>query len=117
MFFSKKLIDKKTFLEVVGNEKELVGTVVELYKEQTSDCMKTMRHAINSGDAVSFKRAAHDLKNVGRNIASEKLVEMSEELEALGDSGELQAAEEKLEPAEKLLQNAEKELSAILNSL
>ena len=117
MFFSKKLIDKKTFLEVIGEDKDMVLTVLELFREQSELCVKTMHTAIERSDALSFKRAAHDLKNVGRNIASERLVEAAEELEGLGDNGELGSAAEKLVQAEKMLGTAEKELQGICNSL
>ena len=117
VFFSKKLIDKETFLEVVGNEAEMIDTVIELYKEQTANGLKSIQSAIDTNDSVTLERAAHDLKNVGRNIASEKIVEAAHDLELMGANKDIDAAFDKIDSIEKMLQNALKELKAIRGSL
>ena len=117
MFFSKALIDRDTFLEVVGNEAAMVDTVIELYKEQTENGVKSINKAIDTADFLLLERAAHDLKNVGRNIASEKLVEQAHELEIMGANKDVESAIDKLDSVERMLNSALKELLAIRKSL
>lgn len=117
MLFFKKIIDKKTFLEVVGDEKEMISTIIELFLEQSADCLKTMRLSIDQLDPDNFKRAAHDLKNVGRNIACNDLIILSEELELIGEKREIDGVGDGIDKAEKILKKAHKELLEIQKSV
>ena len=117
MLFAKKLIEREEFLEAVGNERELIDTLLDLYDEQTRDCLKNMRLAYERNDASLFERAAHDLKNVGRNIASKRLIEHAQDLEEMAARGELEGAVRNVRRTEKLLRTAGNELAAIRKSL
>ncbi|MFN8390851.1 MAG: Hpt domain-containing protein [Bdellovibrionota bacterium] len=108
-----KIIDKKTFHEIIGDDLEHLDTIIALFEEQAEDNLSNMREAILREDRGSFERAAHDLKNMGRNVASQKLVDHSHELERLAKEAPFEALHDKLQDSSDLLAKALKELKSL----
>ena len=116
MFGLSKIIEKKLFLEYVGNDMEHFDTIIHLFKEQSEDTLKRMREALRQEDSSAFGHAAHDLKNLGRNIAANPIIDHSRALEEHAANEQLSMAAEMLDKTEKLLRRAQKELVSIRNS-
>jgi HPt (histidine-containing phosphotransfer) domain-containing protein len=108
-----RIIDKKTFHEIIGDDLEHLDTIIALFEEQADDNLTNMREAILKEDRGAFERAAHDLKNMGRNVASNRLVEHSHELEKLAAEARFGALHDKLEESSDLLAKALKELKSL----
>ena len=117
MFGWNKIIDKREFLETIDNESALLDTVIELFTQQASDSLSHMQTALANKDCNAFERAAHDLKNIGRNIASDKFIKHSRELEILAGENKLDQAAAKIDSTQKLIAKAKKELENIRKSL
>ena len=117
MFFTAKLIDKNLFLETIDRDQSLLETLISLFEEQSRDNINSMRDALRTKNNEQFERAAHDLKNLGRNIASEKLVEHSHILETLAAERKIIEAGKLLDQTEKLLGKAQKELIEIQKTM
>lgn len=108
-----KVIEKSVFMETIDNDSSLLDTVIELFKQQSKDTFNAMTTAIDQSDWFAFERAAHDLKNIGRYLASPRLIEHSHELEKLAAERHLEVAAHKLDRTAKLLTKALKELTTI----
>jgi HPt (histidine-containing phosphotransfer) domain-containing protein len=72
--------------------------------------MAELRAAVDGRDAETARRVAHTLKSNGATFGAQPFSELCRELEALGRSGELDAA-----PA--LLQRAEEEWGRVREAL
>ena len=110
MFGWNNLIDHKTFHEMIGSDVEHLDTLIALFEEQSRENLESMQHAIRHQNVQVFGRAAHDLKNLGRNIASAKLVAHSQELERIASEPHLAEAAERIDETVRLLGRALKEL-------
>jgi hypothetical protein len=113
MFGFIRLIDQKTFHEIIGDDMGHLDTIIALFDEQANDNMSNMHEALLKNDALAFERAAHDLKNLGRNIAAQKLIEHSHELERLAAESALEAAAKRLKETSDLLARASRELKKL----
>ena len=110
MFGWNTLIDQNTFHEMIGSDIEHLDTLIALFEEQSKENVESMQHAIQHHDVQTFERAAHDLKNLGRNIASSKLIEHSQELERIASETQFDLAATKIDETARLLNRALKEL-------
>ncbi len=110
MFPWNKVIEKKALLEIVDNDLSFLDSVIELFKQQSSDTMTDMKAALRVMDQVALGRAVHDLKNIGRSVGSTPLIEQSMRLEEIVAMKQLNIVNRQLKKIEKLLLKAQKEL-------
>lgn len=113
MLLFSKVIDTKIFLESVGDDTSHLDTLISIFAEQSRDNIAHMYTALGKNDYDAFERAAHDIKNLGRNIAANKLIEHSQVLEELAAKRQLTNVEELIENTKKLLDRAQSELVKI----
>jgi len=64
-----KIIDKRLFLETIGNDRSLLETVIALFEQQSESTLNGISLALIQSDRLAFERWVHDLKNIGRSIA------------------------------------------------
>ena len=113
MFLFSKIIDQKVFLESVGDDTCHLETLIHIFEEQARDNIAHMYTALGQNDYDAFERAAHDIKNLGRNIAADKLIQHSQMLEELAGRRELDDVDELIKETQKLLSKAQVELVKI----
>lgn len=63
---------------------EFVLELVDTFCEEAPQMLKDMRSALVSGDADTFRRAAHSLKSNSNTFGAERLGEMAREFELKG---------------------------------
>ncbi len=112
-----RIIDKRAFLDLIDSDKAHLAMIIELFKEQSQDNLENMENAASLDDSDAFLRAAHDLKNLGRNIAAMALIKHSETLEEHAARQELTKADAMLKETRKLLSKALRELTSIQKNL
>lgn len=117
MFGWNRVIDKKTFLETVGGDPSFIDTLIELFRKQSKENVQALQNAARRGDEKAVQQAAHDLKNIGRNIASTKLIKLSSRLEELAAAKQLAEVTESIEKTTDLLARALEELQEMRSSL
>lgn len=109
----ERVVQKEAFLHVIGNDLNFIETVISLFEEQAKDCMEILSDSLQTSDWNAFLRATHDLKNTGRSIASQKLIDHSVELEKIASEQSVEKAKVALKNTEKLLNKARTELLEI----
>jgi CheY-like chemotaxis protein len=85
-----------------GDEgREAVAELVDAFLDDGAAQMTTLRAAVERGDAEEAMRAAHTLKSNGATFGAQPFAKLCRELEALGRSGRLDAADALVEQAEE----------------
>ena len=113
MFGWNKVIEKDAFMRVIGNDLNFLETVISLFESQAKDSLDTLSGALVTPDWPSYLRATHDLKNMGRSIASTKLIEHADILEQFAEGQNVVQAQAALKNTAKLLGKARAELIEI----
>ena len=113
MFDWNKVIQKNAFMRVIGNDLNFLETVISLFQEQAKDSLETLHMALHSLDWPAYLRATHDLKNMGRSIASQKLIDHAALLEQFAQSKDVTQAQIALKATTKILKKANAELIQI----
>ncbi len=115
MFFRRnEIIDQSALGAVVGNDFEFLKTMIPLFSSQSEESLKALSLAIVKSDWEGYLRASHDIKNLARSVASQKLLEQAIFLEKVAAIRDKESALEALDETTKLLQKASKELLGIL---
>jgi HPt (histidine-containing phosphotransfer) domain-containing protein len=108
---TEPIIDRAAFDEL----KEMVGDdfISELIDSYFEDCPKLMtelRHALESGDAVAFRRAAHALHSTSASMGAIQFAALAHRLEALGK-------DDRLGQAPPLLQELDADYAQVVAAL
>ncbi|MDD2901384.1 MAG: response regulator [Syntrophales bacterium] len=109
------VIDLKKFAEfreTMGAD--FIGEVLAVFNEDAPELFRSLRQALDVGDAELFRRSAHSLKSNCASFGAVTLAELARELEMLGKEGSLAGAGDKVvraETAYQRLQQALKELA------
>ena len=108
-----KLIDSEVFYEIIDGDVCHLDTIIALFEEQAEENLEAMERALKQSDIQAFERAAHDLKNLGRNIAAQKLIDYSDQLESLAINSKFDEASDRLGKIKSLLKRAKEELNSL----
>jgi len=82
-------LDSIRNLRGVGGEK-MVREVVDLYLESSSSLVEGLCSGLSQGDAEAVRQDAHALKSSSQNVGANALATLSQKLEEMGRSGELE---------------------------
>ena len=85
---------------------ELLGDIIELFKEDSVRQIATIRDAIEKKQADAVRRAAHTLKGTCGNLGAPEAAAAAWELEKLAATGDLSRAHESLRSLEAQIQQA-----------
>ena len=102
-----------TLLEMVGDDREFLGELIDTFLADTPDQLAQMRSAATMGDAAELVRPAHTLKTNSRNLGAQRLAEICLALELDARRGEVSGAHERIAEAEAAFDAARAELLAI----
>lgn len=84
---SEEIFDRKTALEQMGGDEELMVELVEVFLEDLPERLQEIEAALAAGDAETLSRAAHTLKGSVGNFAAHAAYETAFELETLAKQG------------------------------
>jgi HPt (histidine-containing phosphotransfer) domain-containing protein len=79
---------------------EMLAELAEMFLDDASSGLATLREAIEAGDANSVERVAHTLKGSSGNMGAKGMAAICAELQDTGSSGDLSCAPELLEQLE-----------------
>jgi HPt (histidine-containing phosphotransfer) domain-containing protein len=78
--------------ELVGDDPELVGSLVDVFLEEAPVRLAELRAGLDSGDAALLGRAAHTLKSNAMTFGALGLADLSARLELTARGGDLSEA-------------------------
>jgi CheY-like chemotaxis protein/HPt (histidine-containing phosphotransfer) domain-containing protein len=96
-------IDAKTFEDLVvstGGDPAFVNELIDTYLSDAPALFDQMRGALSSGDAETFRRAAHSLKSNSASLGALTLSALAKELEMMGKANTLDGAPGKIAAAD-----------------
>ncbi len=89
-----ELAGRAAFLQGLGDDTELARRLIDLFIEQAPKLMGDLRAAVESGDAVSLRKAAHALKGSISNFPPGPAHGAAARMEMIGFDGDITAARE-----------------------
>jgi CheY-like chemotaxis protein len=106
-------LDRVALLDRVEGDMELLGDIIELFKEDSVRQITAIREAIDKKQPDTLRRAAHTLKGTCGNLGAVEAAATALELEKLAAAGDLSHAPEILRSLEEQIQRASKLLDEL----
>jgi HPt (histidine-containing phosphotransfer) domain-containing protein len=94
-------IDKDALFELVDEDPEFLGSLVDTFLRDCTAYMDDIRTAVEEDDAEALRREAHGLKGASGNMQAEATEVAARRLEDIGRSGDLEQAPEALRELEE----------------
>jgi CheY-like chemotaxis protein len=91
---TKDVLDRQAILARVGNDRQLLKELVDLFLDEAPRLITAIREAIARADVPALKVAAHTLKGAVSNFSTWPAFEAALRLETMGQTGELAQAGE-----------------------
>lgn len=108
------VVDLSVFQQLKANAgADFMVELIDTFLEDSPRLLDQMRLALTSGNADTFRRAAHSLKSNSATFGAMQLSELARELELLGREAKLQNAGDRLQAVDK----AYSEVAGALRSL
>jgi len=104
------VLDAAVALEMVGDDLEFLGTLVDRFLAQCPEMLAAMRDATARGEGSALRESAHALKGAAGNFGAHRVRQIAFELEQAGRLGEL-------DPAPGLLDALETEIEDMAEAL
>ena len=92
-----------------------LAEMIDSYLETAPPLLAELNQSLSSGDAVTFRRAAHTLKSGSADFGALTLSKLCEQLEEIGKAGELAGAETLLAQAEAIYKQVKIALTELRN--
>jgi HPt (histidine-containing phosphotransfer) domain-containing protein len=99
----ERILDGVAVLARVGNDRELLKELVDLFLEECPGLVDRIRAGIVQQDASKLKSAAHTLKGAVSNFSTWPAFELALRLETMGQRGDFSHALEALAALEEAL--------------
>jgi CheY-like chemotaxis protein len=96
------------FRETMGDD--FIGEVLAVFHEDAPALLRSLKQALDVGDAELFRRSAHSLKSNCASFGAVTLAELARELEMLGKEGRLAEVGDKVTRAESEYQRLKQAL-------
>jgi PAS domain S-box-containing protein len=107
--------DKSRLLEVLPDDEELIGSVIQGFLAETSHDMKALEGALENGDTAGASRLAHTLKGVAASVCSAALAETARRVEEDIQDEDLAAAEARMEEMRERFDRLSTEMHSYLD--
>jgi PAS domain S-box-containing protein len=101
-------LDRRALLDRVEGDVELLGDLIELFKEDSARHLAAIRDALDGKQADVVRRAAHTLKGTCGNLGAPQAAASALELEKLAAAGNISGAQASLRSLEEQIQRAGK---------
>jgi HPt (histidine-containing phosphotransfer) domain-containing protein len=98
--------DHEEMLERLGGDTELLDDVLVVFLEECPKMLEQVRGAVDEGDPMSVRRAAHSMKGALLNISAGPAAAEATQLELLG-------SEERLAESAAVLKRLQQELERL----
>lgn len=89
-------VDWEAARAMTGGDDALLDELVALFPGESANHLAAIQTAIASNDVQSLTRAAHTLKSAAKLFGARRLAACALDLEALGQSSQIEAAEARL---------------------
>ena len=106
-------LDRGALLDRVEGDIELLGDIIELFKEDSVRQIAAIRDAIDTKQADLLRLAAHTLKGTCGNLGAPEAAATALQLEKLAATGDLSRARDHLRLLEEQIQQAGKLLDGL----
>lgn len=106
-------INKQTLYDQVGDDPELLLTVVEMFLRDTQDLLASLLDGISRRDAEAVERGAHRLKGSLLTFGAQPAADAAIRLERMGREKQLDGASESFATLRAELDRLEPELQAL----
>jgi signal transduction histidine kinase/CheY-like chemotaxis protein len=106
-------VDRTAALAQANDDPQLLGELIRLFLDDSPNLMAAIRSALASADAGGLRQAAHGLKGSSLVFGARPLVKAAQELEMLGQRGDLTHAPEACAVLERELEQARRALTAL----
>jgi two-component system sensor histidine kinase/response regulator len=101
-------LDRTALLDRVEGDMELLGEIIELFKEDSARQVAAIRDALDTKQAEVVRRAAHTLKGTCGNLGVPQAAATALELEKLAAAGDISGAQDRFRLLEEEIQRAGK---------
>jgi HPt (histidine-containing phosphotransfer) domain-containing protein len=85
-------IDVPDALSRLGDDRELLSAIIEIYLEDSPALLDKIRRAVMGNDPHSLQRAAHNLKGLAVTLSAGDVAAAASRLEHMGSSSSLSDA-------------------------
>jgi two-component system, sensor histidine kinase and response regulator len=99
-------LDRSALLDRVEGDMDLLGDIIELFKEDSVRQLAAIQEAIDKKDAAALRRAAHTLKGTCGNLGAPEAAATALELEKQATAADLSQAQEVVRLLESQVQRA-----------
>ncbi len=106
-----KIFDLERALISTDGDKELLGELFDLFKEQYPQLLNQIEQAVQAQDAEELRYAAHTLKSSLGNIGAMKAYELALTLETMGVNKDMESAGTAYESLKKEVEKFNKEVT------
>ena len=110
-------IDRAELLNRLGDDRELIAEVVDLFVADRATLLGDLRRALSANDPKATREAAHRLKGVLATLAASAAAASAQRLEELARKGDLGAVPSMLDGLEREVDAAQAELTRLLDEL
>jgi len=108
------LIDSEELLEEVEDDREMLGQMFDMFKQDSAERLPKIHAAIESADAKTLMEESHALKGGVGNFFAMSVYETAYQLEIMGRDGQLADAPAVLVELKKQLADMNAEISDIV---
>ncbi len=109
------LIDAEELLEEVEDDREMLGAMFTMFKQDAEERLPKIRSAIDSKNAAVLMEESHALKGGIGNFFAMSVYETAYQLEIMGRDGQLANASTVLAELEKQLGDMIAEISQLIS--
>jgi HPt (histidine-containing phosphotransfer) domain-containing protein len=88
----RAILDRKGLLERLGNDKEFLKEVLDIFLQDAPNRIFSIQEAISKNDASVIRFQAHTLKGASANVGAMALKEDAGQIELAGEKGDLERA-------------------------
>jgi len=108
------ILDTESALDRLDGDVELLRELAESFRENAEAMLARVRDACARGDAAALRQAAHALKGSAANLSGLAVVDVAQELEQLGTSGDASRSGPLLAALETEMRRLDEALAALL---
>ncbi len=90
------VLDRSVLRLSLGNDRELIEEILELFSTTSSELIETLKEAADESDLETIRRVAHSLKGSAANIGAKAFLESMRDIEAACAEEDTEAVSDKV---------------------
>lgn len=108
-----EVLNREELMARVDNDLELLGELIELYREDAPELLEQVRKAIEEHHGPNLKHYAHTLKGAVGNFCAQRAYELAYKLEKAGAGNDFSTAAQDYQALVEELQRVEQALDGL----